>query len=97
MLNKINELLEEKLKILDSDPINAGLWEFDIAGTPLVIFKKIYRRLGVLKKYLSDMCVLNNEWNQKDCFDALLNDWIGDLIFLNPPFSKMAAFMLKVF
>ena len=62
-----------------------------------MIFKKISRRLGLLRRHLKDPCPPAEGWNQNDNFDLLIDDWFGDIMFLNPPFSKTAATLVRCF
>ena len=92
----ISEKLKGKLKKLDKDDKNADLNEADVEGTPYEVYKRIFNRLGIGRIPLSDPCPYVDYWNIEECYDALNSDWMGELIYLNHPFSKTAAFMVKI-
>lgn len=98
--NKFKEFIDEKLKIklakLAKDDKYSQLDENDVEGTPNELYEKIYRRIGIGKQFLMDPCPYYELWNYEDCYSSLTSDFIGDLIYLNHPFSKTAAYLVKV-
>jgi hypothetical protein len=69
----------------------------DQAGTPDHIFEYFLKKFKLPKRWFYDPTIYFPGWLREHNFDALNEDWMSKLIFINHAWSQSHQFLIQIF